>query len=302
MTQVRQRHRLKPSGEVIAFLTTLSTEDAWQKLPSHVKQFEGARERARILGFDVQPIWLGEGGMKSRQMAKVMWARGIRGALVAPIGGRPETRIDLDWQHQAVVAIGYAPLQQPINRTIHDAMRLTSECYTVLRSRGYKRIGLAMPATKGTRGYVWVTTFLGEQWWHGIQSGKQSVPPLMYPEIKENRTEDGMTSDEIGRDVFWRWFEGQKPDAVIGTWPDWPHVWLRQHGVRVPETVSYATLDIIEAGQTAGMWQDNRRLGSVAMDVLAGQIFRNEIGLPNVATITSIPGSWRDGPTVRSRG
>ncbi len=301
MVQVRQRRRLKPSGEVVAFLTTSVSEDTWRTLHSHVQQFEGARDRARVLGFDVQPMWLGEAGVRSGQTAQVMRARGIRGALLAPIGGRQEARIELDWQHQAVVAMGYLSLPVPLNRMCHDLLSLTSECYAALWATGHRRIGIAAPVAKGLRGQAWVTAFLGVQWWHGVRSEKQSVQPLIYPENKDPLGVGGAELDAIGCDMFLRWFEEQKPDAVIGIWPDRPLEWLRQHGVQVPKVVSYATLDLNEPRQIAGMWQDNRRLGTVAMDVLAGQFFRNEIGLPNVATVTSITGTWMDGTTIRCR-
>ncbi|AHF89597.1 LacI family transcriptional regulator [Opitutaceae bacterium TAV5] len=285
MSQVRQRHRLQPTGEVVAYLTSYATEDDWRRHPSHLQQFEGARQRARTLGFDLQPMWLGKAGCRSRQMARILDARGVRGSLLAPISIHHQS-LELNWHEHAVVAIGYSFRQMALHRAAHDNISLIFSCYEHLRMLGYRRIGMALHQDDHLRvRYLWRTGFLGSQPMYG---GVHLQPVAL----------DSYTDPS----AFLRWFDKHKPDAVIGIWPDFTLPWLQERGARVPADVGYATLDLgNRTGQLAGMQQDNRNLGVAAMDMLASQLFRNEIGLPSTPALTLIEGTWIDGPTTRQK-
>lgn len=288
MAQVRQRHRLKPTGEVVAFLTGFDDEHAWRRFPSVCNQFEGASERAAELGFNLQPVWLGHHGEQARQMARVLHARGVRGSLLASGVSGDDGPLALDWQNHASVAIGYGFRQVPLHRAVHDSVNLIATCYARLRAAGCRRIGLAIAERYGARGrYLWVTGYLGAQWRHG----DAVLPPFLFDD-------DADTTASAA--AFSRWLAEHDPDAVIGLWPDRPLAWLRAQRIRVPDRVSYATLDLGEhAGQLAGMEQDNHTIGVAAMDLLASQLFRNDIGIPKIPTVTLVEGIWRDGPTAR---
>ncbi|MDR1280410.1 MAG: LacI family DNA-binding transcriptional regulator [Opitutaceae bacterium] len=286
MSQVRQRQRLKPSGEVVAFLTSFSTEDDWRRHPSHVQQFEGARERARLLGFELQPVWLGEHGEQSRRAAQILAARGVRGSVLAPVSVDHRT-LELDWSGHAVVATGYSFRQVSLHRSANHSISLVFSCYAHLRKMGYRRIGMAMLKQDNERvGHFWLTGFLGAQRVYG----GERIEPLLFP-------------DYTNPAPFLKRFGRGKPDAVIGIWLDLPLTWMREErGARVPEEVGYATLDVGDrAGQIAGMQQDHRGVGAAAMDLLASQLFHNEIGIPKTPTVTMIEGTWVDGPTVARR-
>lgn len=284
MAQVRQRHRLQPSGEVVAFLTAHSEENGWKVHPAHVAQIEGAQERAVELGFRLEHMWLGHKGCHSRQVARVLAARGVRGSLLAPLPVDHHP-LELNWQQHAVVALGYSFRQIALHRTMHDNVGLAWSCYSHLHALGYRRVGLAIQASDDSRvKHLWRTGFLGAQ---SVYEG-ESVPPLLYPRYRD-------PSD------FLHWYKEHRPDAIISIWQDFPLTWLREHGLRVPEDVGYATLDIgtDQEGKLSGMMQDNRNFGASAMDMLANQLFRNEIGTPKTAMMTMIEGTWLDGSTVR---
>ena len=285
MTHVRSRKRLKPTGEVVAYLTAFSTEDDWRRHPSHTQQFEGARQRAEELGFQLQPFWMGDRGIQSRQLARMLFARGVRGSLLAPIAIDHHT-LDLDWTNHAVVSIGYSFKQIALHRAVHDNVSLMAACYSQLRKLGHQRIGLAMLRFDSARvRHLWVTSYLGGQWQHG----GERIDPLLL----ENPHDPA---------PFLRWLKAARPDAVIGIWQDFPLDWMKTQGIRVPGDISYASLDLGDrAGKLAGMLQDNHGIGAAAMDLLAGQLFRNEIGIPATPKITMVEGTWMDGPTVARR-
>ncbi len=285
MSQVRQRHALRPTGEVVAYLTAWESEYQWHNYTGHLQHFEGARRRAEDLGFRIEPMWLGPRGEQTGQVRRILEARGVRGSLLAPVPVDHKT-IHLDWQNHAVVAFGYSFRQVALNRAVHDNVGLIHACYTQLHKLGYRRIGLALHRQDNVRVRgLWVTGFLGAQW----ESGNEPLPPHLFDDYGDS-------------DSFMRWFEAQKPDAVIGIYKDQVLDWLAARGIRVPEDVGYATLDVNpKRHDLAGMRQNNLGLGMAAMDLLSNQLFRNDTGIPATPKITLIEGTWIDGPTAGRR-
>jgi LacI family transcriptional regulator len=49
----------------------------------------------------------------------------------------------------------------------------------------------------------------------------------------------------------------------------------------------------------AGLNLQARLIGSRGVELIIAQLYRNEYGVPEHASITTIPGSWVDGPTLR---
>lgn len=286
MAQVRQGQRLKPTGEVVTYLTAYERENDWKAIPSVVAQYEGARERAAELGFKVEIMWMGTRGVQSAHIARVLAARGIRGSILAPLAIDHHT-LELAWNDHTTVAIGYSFRQVALHRAVHHNMNAAFACYGSLRRLGYERIGLAMHEADDARVHnFWISGYLGSQRVHG---GERLAPCLF--------------SDFSNPKPFLAWYRRARPDAIIGIWPHLPLAWLREAGVGVPGEVAFASLDIgdARAGEIAGIRQDNRNVGMAAMDVLAGQLFRNEIGVPAVPKVTMIEGVWMDGATAPRR-
>ena len=121
--------------------------------------------------------------------------------------------------------------------------------------------------------------------------GGARLPPLLM---------DAMWEPEAMR----RWFEKNRPDAIIGMSRSLLLDWLRDRGVRVPEEVSYACLDVLNESERpmAGIRQSWEEIFSSGIELMASQLSRNEVGLPKVPKVTLIDGVWREGPTVAPAG
>lgn len=286
MTQVRQRAvHARPSGEVIAYLHAYEKEDDWQRMPSLKEQYKGACVRAKELGFGVQVLWLGAFGAQSHNSRRIMRARGIRGGIIAPVPITGMQAVELDWEGGAFSAISYTFSQQAVSRVVNHHLHGVSGCYEKLRRMGYRKIGLAI-FMEDTMEHVWLAGFLAAQQTHRAQR----VPVLTMPDPMDSRP-------------FMKWFERQRPDAVLTVhgWGNLVLQWLREGGVRVPEDVAYASLDVGagNVGKIAGMLQDNAGMGRTAVDLVASSLLHNEVGLPAKPTITMIDGEWMNGPTVK---
>lgn len=287
MTQVRQRAvNARPSGDVIAYLHSYEREDLWLQTPSLKEQYEGAHRRGKELGFNVQPFWIGHRGSLSRNVARVMRARGIRGAIIAPVSITQETHLELNWPQIVSVAISYTFSQQPVSRVVHHHLRGISKCFSKLARRRYKRIGLAIGGEDNME-HIWMAGYLASQQVH-----RTARLPILIMETPD------------APDAFVRWYKRHKPDAVISVHGHGhlPLQWLQELGLSVPEEVGYASLDVSPnfAGKIAGTLQDNIGMGEVATAMVVSSLLHNEIGLPDKPTITMIDGKWIDGPTARA--
>jgi DNA-binding LacI/PurR family transcriptional regulator len=288
MTQVRQRAvHARPSGEMIAYLHAGKQEDEWLQMHSLRAQYEGACARARELGFGVQTLWTGWLGAQSRNSRRIMRARGIRGGIIAPMPIAGMQPLEMDWEGGVFVAISYTFSQRAVSRVVNHHLHGVGGCFEKLRGLGYRKIGLAI-FQEDTMEHVWLAGFLAGQEIHGARR----VPVLTMED-----TEDA--------GPFLEWFARHRPDVVM-TVHGWGHRvlrWLRGRGLRVPEDVGYASLDVGEnhVGRVAGILQDNAGMGRTAMALVAGSLLHNEVGLPAKPTITMIDGEWVDGPTVQGR-
>ena len=286
MAQVRRKRRQKDTGEVVAFLTASESPDAWKKLFSASRQFEGSSARGKQLGFSVQPFWLGNRGARARALDRVLTARGICGLLLAPLPFDYRT-LELDWRRYALVAIGYSFTQLAPHRVVHHNLKTLFTCYHQLRLLGHRRIGLVLQPEADERvRHLWSTAFLGAQ---RIYQGER-LEPCWIPTLTDPAP-------------FLSWYKRRRPDAVIGIWNHEPLTWLRAAGIDVPGEVSFASLDLGEEniGRIAGVLQDNHNVGIAAMDVLSGLLLQNEVGIPAIPRITMIEDTWLDGPTASRR-
>jgi LacI family transcriptional regulator len=285
MTQVQAR-RVRFNGEVLAFITALNEEFYWKK-QSEGSVFAGAREMADKLGFRLEPFWTGPAGVNSRRVARVLRARGVRGMLIPymPIGLEP---LELDWEHLPVVATGYSFRQKNPHRVAANQFQTSMLCYEKLHEMGHKRIGMALGVASDVRvNHYWASAFLGAQ--HRLKGAP--IKPFDVAGVPEH-------------DAFMRWFERYRPDALmVALWRNSAQEWLEARGIKVPQDVSIAHLDVAEKdqGRLSGINQNHPLVGAGAISLLASLIFRNEAGLPQHPTVTNTEVTWLDGATSLPR-
>lgn len=243
---------------------------------------QGIEARAAAVGYRVERHRLREPGMSGRRLSDILSARGIRGLLIPPIP-HSSGHLSLDWARFACATMGYSLRRPELHRACHanfQAMRLTLRH---LRHAQYRRIGLAMSADADRRvdGY-WTAAFL----MHEETLPKSQRVPLLRTRI-------------WSRETFARWHARHRPDAVVSVGVE-ALGWLRDLGARVPEDCGYATVYWEEyMGECSGIDQGFEHIGAAAVDLVVGQLQRNELGLPANPKETLLLGRWRDGGTLR---
>ncbi len=279
MTRLRST-RMNRSVEKLAYLTSWNTALEWQKFSNERNWYEGACRRASVLGYDVEHFWSREPGMKQIRLSKILFTRGIRGVIIAPLL-RPRGHLSLDWQHLAVAAISLTLYKPDVHRVSHSHHSGIIMALRSLKHRGYKRIGLANLINQDERvGHGWLAAYLLNSYYI---PPRQQIPPLMVADWKIQE--------------FKEWLEKYSPEVVISN-TDEPYRLLQQLGYRVPEDIGYANLDVNENNPFSGIDQMHQEIGAGAVDLVARQLQSSDFGLPNRAQTVNIDGVWRDGATT----
>ncbi len=96
--------------------------------------------------------------------------------------------------------------------------------------------------------------------------------------------------------LFASWLNQYRPEVILTIHAE-IKAWISSLGLSVPDDVGLVQLDkSSETSEWAGMQQNSELIGRAAVDLLIGQIHRNESGLPPVQKSMSSTGA-----TLRGR-
>ncbi len=275
--RVRQRHT------VLAYVTTDPEFAPWRSYRMFIEMHEGARDRAAEMGYRLEEFALRAPGMTPKRFAQMLTARGILGLLVAPLPHR-ERVIELDFTGFAVMGIDMSVASPPIERVSNDHFQSALLAVAESRALGYRRIGMIVSRELSER--------LENRWLAAFQFAQGSMPPAqrVSPLIPEH------TGDILA--AMPEWCARERPDVIIMSELD-PH----GHYPLAPK-IGLVSLSLEEPslGQVAGIFQDNRRMGAVAIEHLVARLERCEFGSDDRGRLNLVAGKWLAGGTAPGPG
>lgn len=276
--------RPRRQAEKLAYLTWWETADGWRRSRNDLLWFEGACERGRALGYEVEHFWAKQPGLTAARLSKILYTRGIRGLIIAP-PIRLHGHLSLHWQYFTAATISFSAVKPGLNRTSHFHYSGMLLALRQLKSLGYRRIGFTVLEDHVERvNHGWLNAYMIFQDQHAPEF---RVPPLLH------KTWD--------RDAIGSWMKAHQIEAVISNMPE-PLYFLRELGYRVPEDVGFASLDRLHLDDPwAGIDQSPKMVAASAVDLVTSQLQRNEFGLPSHPQTVMLDGLWHDGPTVQRR-
>jgi LacI family transcriptional regulator len=254
------------------------------KIPEFGEYHRGAKARAAELGYVVEEFWLHARGMTPDKLRRVLRARGIQAMIVAP-QPRSGMWLDFDYSEFSALALGYSlspPRLHVITNHHANSMNLLIER---LHGLGYRRIGLYIGEDWDAKvGHSWVSSYLLARWLHPDLA---DLPPVLR-------------SDSEGENLS-AWLKKHRPDVVVSYGRI--HRQMREMGLRMPEDIGYAGMDLLEENRAvSGVYQNSVTIGRKSVDFLVDMMHRGERGLPGVPIRTLVESEWRPGTTVREQG
>ncbi|MDX2186283.1 MAG: LacI family DNA-binding transcriptional regulator [Opitutaceae bacterium] len=275
----------------IAFIENIAGGAEADRPPQRKAMLEGASSQARLLGYDLEVLSVGEDHHDARSLTQHLQNDGITGIILASfVPGFSE--IALNWDVYAVAKIHSRHMEPDATVVGNDQLREVRLAIRNLDRLGYRRIGMAVGradedacAHRHTAGFLMEVSAFPEE---------RRIPPLLYP--YNMRCEDLAV-------LLGRWVRRHKLDAVLCNLTQIQSI-LEQAGFRVPTDIACATLSACDPAahsHLAGTWPQYRIVGERAVSIVVTQLKAGEPGLPEFPSATSVQSIWRDGPSAPPR-
>ena len=270
-------YRRSPKGATLALLDCYPKKDLYH----YVTYQRGAERRARELGFQSEVFNLEELGGSFKRLNQVLWTRSILGVLILPVPLGFDIS-ELAFDRLATSTVDTSLHHVPIHRAEPDYFQGMHVALKALEERGYKR-----PCFCTTRAEVGL---LDEEWLGGF-TGWQAMKPVaerFEPYIGEG----------YHPAAFKAWLKKYKADAIIANSKLF-FEWSVEAGFSTEKVAHVALSADPKRLELAGVYQNQEGVGAAAVDLILGQIHRNDFGIPALPKKTLIPASWVDGKTAR---
>jgi LacI family transcriptional regulator len=275
----------------IAWLNTAWQKDAWEAYPFHTPYLEGARARARELGYSVENIWMHEPGMSMQRLAKILYERGIEGVIVT----HPARHVRLKWDHLAAVTMGGSLVAPQLHRVTSDLNYNLLLALKTLRRLGYRRVGVCFPAEYDSAWQHALSAIADTHYAHAPAA--ERVRPLILPLLHH---EQWAFHEALREAEVVAWLRKERPEAVIchdGRFKQW----AAAAGLKVPEDLAIVHLarddDVLD---WAGIHSRRREIGATAVEWLVSLMRNHQFGVPKTPLTILVRGAWRMGKTLRS--
>lgn len=281
----------------IAYVTNWDSALGWKNFTAHRDFFEGAVAKAATLGYQMEHFWLGEPGMTARRMSGILTSRGITGIVVASQLAGADTPLDFDWGQFSAVKIDFSPREPQLHMVTNDQSAVVRLATQRVRVAGYRRIGFVMP--------LWWDEFVDRAWSAGYSAEQLRIEPagripiLYYSEARlHEHLSTGTRDHSVPAGALKAWVREHQPEVIISrevfVLPS-----LAKLQLHVPDDLAFAEIFLEETnGRVAGVRQNCRRVGEVAVELLVGQMHQHVVGVPEIPTATYVEGTWFDGRTL----
>lgn len=250
---------------------------------------EGARQQARVLGYDLGLISVGRGLHDSQWLEAHLRDQSITGLILASFEPHRPT-VAMDWRRYTVVKINSLHMEPHSPVVANDQRQDVRLAFRRMLALGYRRIGLAVGrADEDGTEHRHTAGYLIEQ---ATVPTQDRIPALLFPY--------NTNVEEVSR-LMGEWVRQHRVDAVLCNWSI-PDVLLRMSGLRVPDDVACACLCLLDSDERmAGICPNLEMVGAKAVSLLTTLLKSGEPGVPEYASRTYVRSHWQDGKTAPAK-
>lgn len=273
-TQVRG-YRRSPQHATLCILHSLKKNEHRVEDP----YFEGTTKRAAELGFKTDLLKLSEIEFSIETANRIIRARSYQGVLILPVTSDFSLE-NLDLTNIASATVDPSLKTPDIHRASPDYFHSMQLVLHQLELRGCKRISFCTWQDEQARiGQRWMGSYLN---WQATRN-KTSLPYI---------------ATDWETQPFVDFVKREQPDAIVSNSNFFYNTLLKEN-IAVPDKIAFASLGAAEGDSAlAGIDQCNELIASAATDLVIGQIYRNENGIPINPKSVSVRGKWIEGETV----
>jgi LacI family transcriptional regulator len=283
LVSYRGRVMERRNPPTLAYVTNWNTRWGWKHVTAHPDFYLGAEEKARELGFRLEHFWLREPGLTAGRMSRILEARGIGGIILASHVREIDDELQFDWTRFSAVKIDYFPHQPHLPNVTNNQLHVIRLAMEHVLAAGYRRIAFVMDEGWDiTVDRLWSVGFL---WAQQDLPVRQRLPIYLFP----------------NRVPLPEWLSEHRPEVVISK-AEFLLPAFQALGWQVPRDIALVDIFLEDfSGQTAGVRQNHREVGALAVEILSGRLQHNVRGVPAVPTTTFVDGTWFDGASLPPR-
>lgn len=256
-------------------------------IPAYV---HGCERRGLQLGYTFDPFWLHDPKLRAESFLRILRTRGVKGLIVVGLMDQNQLPAALlpVWSAFPCVVTGVRTRDPALSFSCVDHHDLVIQAFERALALGYQRPALVVEERI-------------DRLVEGRFSGAMLTAQRTLPAAR--RVPAFMESQQARADSrrFLGWFDRHRPDVLLSLY-NIVFPWLKDRGRRVPQDVGVIQLEWRASHpEIAGMNQHNDTVGEAAVDMVVGQIHRNEPGIPAFPRATLIGASWVNGSSVRQQ-
>lgn len=309
MAQLRNHQKTGFRGTLCAL--TLSRKSA-TGYPARV--FEGARRRAKELGYQLEWETLASTVESSARQTRSLLHRRVAGLLFLPMDIPLHCERLLPWEQFAVVSASFNPVDPDFHRITPNWFNSIRRVSGALTELGFRRIGFVVGIHFD---FLLRHQLLGAIACDAWVGPGTATAPLVYRPVTPRPTPPSVDprylelvhSPTFGpqrlplgylTDTLPAWFERERPDAIVFETESTLEVGVRCLGRKLRPEVGLALLETAPGSPRAGILQHTDEIGRAAVELLHEKMLNGETGAPRYPSIQLIPGEWNGRPATRS--
>lgn len=272
----------------LALVNAHRDRDAFRNHPTIPTYVTGCERRAANCGYGFDRFWLHDPTLTATRWLRILRTRDIQGLIIVGLMEQNHLPDALRpvWGELPCVVTGVRTRDPALSFSCVDHHHLSLTAFEQALARGYRRPALVLDHV--------IDRLVEGRFSAGVLTGQQQLPA-------RDRVPAFMEMDPTSDDPapFYAWLDRHRPD-VLFTLYNRVFRWLENRRLRVPEDLGVIQLEWRATHpEIAGMNQHNDVTGEAAVDMLVGQIHRNERGVPAFPRATLIGATWMEGRTVR---
>ncbi|MEM9161233.1 MAG: LacI family DNA-binding transcriptional regulator [Verrucomicrobiota bacterium] len=276
-----KQKRLKATIAYLGFFDAPSKRSARQSSHDWLEDFYiGAKKQAEMLGFGMERFNPWKAKLSEKRLNEILISRGILGIIIHP----PYSDLrewDIDWERFSVCVNNSVRFPIPFHTVgcgRHEAM---IELIDRARELGYRKIGLVLGKQQDD--------FHAHVQRCAISDFQLNLPKKMQvPHCIE---------ELVTKEVFYDWLDSYKPELVVAGF-DEIYYWMKERGYSIPGDIGLVRPQVCGIRSLSGMKYDHQAVGAAAVDLISGQMNRNERGIPSKRKQVFINAVWNPGETI----
>jgi LacI family transcriptional regulator len=277
------RAKRMPSYQATLGFLSFSHDPQAATHPYTIGVIAGAKSRARTLGYAVDSFNVDSAKLSRTRLTTMLKSRGIRGVLIPPLPAIEDCSQLLDWSQFSIVAATYSAQNLIVNRVVPHHQNNIMQALAQLRELGFRRPGLVLTGDLVRRAnFAYHATLALHQ-----QLGDFAPIPVV-----------NLSSDHLEQlaGTIEPWVQQHRPDVIL-TAENAVQVLRVLLGPRFGSRISVCLLDHSGTDALPGIHQHPKIIGETAVELLAGQVQRGEVGFEEHPRVTMVEGRWISGKT-----